>query len=137
MKKTFSITIINGKPTCAELAGYELPELKFSHQDLIDLVQAIKDYTYESGGVLGYDEREASEFVDIFLNGRNRTPIAIEVEMRYYYKDCIQFDDTDTIWIECYKSRFDELKKLTMIETKEVPKLNPDGTVKGTYIFNE
>jgi hypothetical protein len=64
-----------------------------------------------------------------------RNPIAIEVEMSYYYKDSVQFDDTDTIWIQCYKSRFDELKKSTMIETKEVPILNPDGTVKGRYIY--
>ena len=107
MLKRFNITITNGKPTCAELAGYELPEWKFSHQDLIDLVQAIKDYTYESGGVLGYDEREASEFVDIFLNGRNRTPIAIEVEMeRVWNGDCF-----------------------------DIPATNPDGTVKGRWVY--
>lgn len=105
MTKTFPITIENGNPTCAELAGYELPEWKFSHQDLIDLVQAIKDYTYESGGVLGYDEREASEFVDIFLNGRNRTPIAIEVEFT---------DPAPGDW---------------------QPILNPDGTVKGRWVY--
>lgn len=32
------------------------------------LVQELKDYTYEAQCVLGNDEREASEFVDIFYN---------------------------------------------------------------------
>ena len=35
-------------------------------QRMIDLVQQLKDYTRESRNVLGFDEREASEFVDIF-----------------------------------------------------------------------
>ncbi len=35
-------------------------------QRMIDLVQQLKDYTRESNNVLGFDEREASEFVDIF-----------------------------------------------------------------------
>ena len=64
MTKRFNITIINGKPTCAELAGYELPEFE-------------------------------------------PTPIAIEVEFT---------DPAPGDW---------------------QPILNPDGTVKGTYIFNE
>jgi hypothetical protein len=37
-------------------------------QRMIDLVQRLKDYTRESHNVLGFDEREASEFVDIFNN---------------------------------------------------------------------
>jgi hypothetical protein len=37
-------------------------------QRMIDLVQHLKDYTGESNNVLGFDEREASEFVDIFYN---------------------------------------------------------------------
>jgi hypothetical protein len=36
------------------------------YQEQIDLVQHLKDYTYESHNILGFDEREASEFVDIF-----------------------------------------------------------------------
>ena len=35
---------------------------------MIQLVQGLKDYTHESHTILGYDEREASEFVDIFYN---------------------------------------------------------------------
>jgi len=37
-------------------------------QRMIDLVQQLKDYTRESHNVLGFDEREAREFVDIFNN---------------------------------------------------------------------
>jgi hypothetical protein len=35
-------------------------------QRMIDLVQQLKDYTRESHNVLGFDEREASEFLEIF-----------------------------------------------------------------------
>lgn len=37
------------------------------NQMLINLVQQLKDYTREAQCILGNDEREASEFVDIFL----------------------------------------------------------------------
>ena len=37
-------------------------------KQMIDLIQALKDYTYESHTILGHDEREAEEFVNIFLN---------------------------------------------------------------------
>jgi hypothetical protein len=35
---------------------------------MIDLVQQLKEYTRESNNILGFDDREASEFVDIFYN---------------------------------------------------------------------
>ena len=35
-------------------------------QILIDLVQSIKDYEREAHKMIGFDEREAEEFVDIF-----------------------------------------------------------------------
>lgn len=41
---------------------------EYTKQDLIDLVQSLKDYTHESRNILGNDEREAEEFVNIFLN---------------------------------------------------------------------
>jgi hypothetical protein len=37
-------------------------------QQMIDFVQQLKDYTRESNNVLEFDEREASEFVEIFYN---------------------------------------------------------------------
>jgi hypothetical protein len=46
---------------------YEVKEALYTKQDLVDLVQNLKDYTYESHTILGHDEREANEFVDIFI----------------------------------------------------------------------
>jgi hypothetical protein len=44
-----------------------IEEAKQMHyQEKIDLVQHLKDYTHESHNILGFDDREASEFVDIF-----------------------------------------------------------------------
>jgi type I site-specific restriction-modification system R (restriction) subunit len=48
--------------------GYnKAKETLYTKQDLVDLVQNLKDYTYESHTILGHDEREANEFVDIFI----------------------------------------------------------------------
>jgi hypothetical protein len=40
--------------------------LKKEKEQMIDLVQSLKDYTHESHIILGHDEREASEFVEIY-----------------------------------------------------------------------
>lgn len=45
-------------------------EKSFNRDDLIQLAQDLKDYTLESKNILGHDEREASDFVDIFLSNR-------------------------------------------------------------------
>jgi hypothetical protein len=45
-------------------------EQKHLRDNLERLVQEIKDYTRESRNILGFDDREPSEFVDIFL-GKN------------------------------------------------------------------
>lgn len=154
MTKRFALTTENGKLTCPELAGYRLPscsrcqeydvvseawastpnrtgaaplmykvgytearqKFEFSRQDLIDLVESLKDYTAESNNILGHDEREASEFVDIFLNGRTpRTPIAIEVEMAKPSESFGAF--------------------VGNVIGEFVPVLNPDGTVKGRWVY--
>lgn len=41
---------------------------QMEREQMIELVQQLKDYTRESRNILGHDEREASEFVDIFYN---------------------------------------------------------------------
>jgi hypothetical protein len=46
---------------------------EMERQRMIDLVQQLKDYTRESNNVLGFDEREASEFVEIFYNETFKT----------------------------------------------------------------
>jgi hypothetical protein len=48
-----------------------MAETLYTKQDLIDLVQGLKDYTKESHTILGHDDRESSEFVDIFLDYSN------------------------------------------------------------------
>lgn len=42
---------------------------EYSYQDMTDLVSQLMDYTKESRCILGHDEREPSEFVDVFING--------------------------------------------------------------------
>lgn len=39
---------------------------EMENQRMIDLVQYLKDYTRESHNILGFDDRESSEFVEIF-----------------------------------------------------------------------
>ena len=52
--------------------GYnKAKETLYTKQDLIDLVQQLKDYTKESHTILGHDDRDAIEFVDIFLDYSN------------------------------------------------------------------
>ena len=46
----------------------ELPSEEEIKNQLIELVQSLKNYTHESKTILGHDERDASEFVEIFLN---------------------------------------------------------------------
>ena len=42
--------------------------LEKEKEQMIDLVQSLKDYTHQSHTILGHDEREASEFVEIYYN---------------------------------------------------------------------
>jgi hypothetical protein len=46
--------------------GYKTATKKYSEEDLINLVQQLKDYTKESQSILGNDERDAKDFVGIF-----------------------------------------------------------------------
>lgn len=48
----------------------ELNEGKeYTYQNMVDLVNQLMDYTKEGRTILGHDEREPSEFVDIFIEG--------------------------------------------------------------------
>lgn len=44
---------------------------KFEKDNNILLVEQLKNYTKEAHCVLGYDEREASDFVTLFYQGSN------------------------------------------------------------------
>ncbi len=49
-----------------------LEEESYTKQDLIDLVESLKDYTSEAHSIIGHDERESEEFVNIFLEMRRK-----------------------------------------------------------------
>jgi len=62
--------------------GYKASQQKgvYSEEDLCNLVQQLKNYTKESLSILGHDEREPEEFVDIFLKS-NQEYIELETEV--------------------------------------------------------
>lgn len=43
---------------------------KWTDEDMCDLIQQLKDYTHESLSILGHDEREPIEFLEIFKSTR-------------------------------------------------------------------
>ena len=168
MKKTFSITITNNKPTCPELAGYELPScsrcqeddvvneawaskpdrtgeaplmykvgytearerFEFTERDLMQAFTHCAKYASECAS-RGIDVDFSNEWKEFIASLRNRTPIAIEVEMVEVKSDingtylCSHWTKSgcSNIQCECYKIK---------------PATNPDGTVKVVkWIFNE
>jgi hypothetical protein len=51
------------------LLNAKLQAKEMEKQQMIDLVEKLKDYTREAHNILGFDEREPSEFVDFYYNG--------------------------------------------------------------------
>lgn len=45
----------------------------FSEEDVLDLIQSLKDYTHESHVILGQDEREPIEFLEIWKSKQIKT----------------------------------------------------------------
>ena len=67
VEEMFKQGYFNDKPmTVANINYFANIAKEMERQRMIDLVQQLKDYTRESNNVLGFDEREASEFVEIF-----------------------------------------------------------------------
>lgn len=65
-----------------------------------------------------------------------RTPIAIEVEMEYYYMSSVKLYGKDAGWVKCDKIQFDGIKEsIPTCPLKEIPATNPDGTVKGRWVY--
>jgi hypothetical protein len=62
--------LLIGKNTLAKQTFDRIIEQakEMEKQRMIELVQSLKDYTYESHTILGHDEREASEFVETFID---------------------------------------------------------------------
>lgn len=49
-------------------------------ETLIEFMDSLRDYVAESGTNIAHDERDSSEFVDIFLNQEQSLPIDSVVE---------------------------------------------------------
>lgn len=123
MTKTFKLT---HDLTCPELAGYKLPEMPKSPDDdiRVDSYSTYnkhgEKYEFTESQLLGFFDWHKSKGYASILKGdmveyiasirTPRNPIAIEVEM-------------------------DSTKSLLGVWTGFVPALNPDGTVKGRYIY--
>lgn len=58
----------------------------YTEEDLIDLVESLKNYTKESHNILGYDERDAKEFVYVFLKDRISIELPSDEEIESYLK---------------------------------------------------
>ncbi len=58
--------------------GYKANTKVFTMDDMVRLVEQLKDYTHEGGVILGYDEREPEEFVNIFIQSLTPQPVGIE-----------------------------------------------------------
>jgi hypothetical protein len=66
VEEMFKQGYLNDKPlTINNIESFVKKAKEMEKQRMIDLVQQLKDYTRESNNVLGFDEREASEFVEI------------------------------------------------------------------------
>lgn len=48
----------------------------FNEDDMINLIQLLKDYTRESHSILGFDERNAKELLEIYENIRRNKRIS-------------------------------------------------------------
>ena len=59
----------------------------YTENDLIDLVQSLKDYTHESRSILGHDERDAKEFVHIFLKDKSPIELPSDEEIEAHVED--------------------------------------------------
>ena len=45
----------------------------FSEADMLNMIQSLKDYTHESHSILGFDEREPKEFLEIWKEQQIKT----------------------------------------------------------------
>jgi hypothetical protein len=82
------------------IAGYKAAQQKgsYSEEDLIDLVQQLKDYTKEGLTILGNDDREAEEFVDIFTSSLKQEYIELEMEEVFHKGTQEKQDDGSIIF---------------------------------------
>jgi hypothetical protein len=82
--------------------GYlQAKEYLYTKQDLIDLVESLKNYTKESHTILGHDDREPIEFVDIFVNEiSDEEALSLVKEINKQPMTCSQFTISDEVLFE-------------------------------------
>jgi hypothetical protein len=51
----------------------------FTKEELVEFAQELKDYTRESHSILGHDDRDAEEFVSLYLINKDKKGWEVEV----------------------------------------------------------
>jgi hypothetical protein len=125
MTKRFALT---PELTCPELDWYKLPEIESGLQKARQILSdGIKTNMSLSSAIAELDK----------LIREERPPIAIEVEMEYYYMSSVMHYGANADWVNCDKAQYDSIKEtIPNSITKEVPATHPDGTVKGRWIYS-
>ena len=138
MTKRFKI---NPDNTCPELAGYKLPPLELDGvgQPLTDYIEEKHNQAECIGFIDGYTKaREKYEFTEeqvrhiilkSFLLGVDRGNYSKEIE-----DNLLQYLRTTRTPI-AIEVEMDSTKSLLGVWTGFVPALNPDGTVKGRWVY--
>jgi DNA-directed RNA polymerase alpha subunit len=85
---------------------------------LIEFMDSLREYVAESGTNIAHDERDSSEFVDIFLNKGQALPIDIVVRSAITYE---QFQEALKIVNE-YKTQLEEHYKIAKKEIEGISK---------------
>ena len=55
-------------------------------ETLIEFMDELREYVSESGTNISHDERDSSEFVDVFLSQRETLPVDSAVKCSHKYK---------------------------------------------------
>jgi hypothetical protein len=112
---------------CPELQGYKLPEIESGLEKARRILSdGIKTNMSLSSAIAELDK----------LIREERPPIAIEVEMEYFYMSSELFYGGNADWVKCDKAQFDSIKEtITNSIVKSVPATTQDGTVKGVWVY--
>lgn len=140
MTKQFKI---NPDLTCPELAGYRLPPCSRGQEDGVEIPQSFgnsyQNYAFGEGYKSGYTKaREKYEFTEIQLRqamlfGSMQSKLTPN-ELKLSFNQLLQSLRTPRTPI-AIEVEMDSTKSLLGVWTGFVPALNPDGTVKGRYIY--
>lgn len=79
-------------------------------ETLIEFMDSLREYVAESGTNIAHDERESSEFVDVFLNQGQSLPIDSVVVSKAKLCECNNTVDPNydpCCSFSCWSKRFD------------------------------